>query len=157
MDEKPILTEPMSLTEIERFLGQGPKGARRFAEASGGVRCGSQWQIPVARMPWSYHHSRGAEIGRFLPIQADSANSKTDEDKRRQPNTMAGARPLLSERDAAIHLHLTLRDLNSLPETGWLPYLSIGGEIRFDPADIRDFVRAMKTAKPTSMERTCRL
>ena len=64
MTEFPILSEPLQLLEIERITGLSSKAARRFCHAVGGMRCGSLWQLPVQRMPWGYHQSRG----KFQPI-----------------------------------------------------------------------------------------
>jgi len=75
MTELPILTEPLQLLEIERITGLGPKAARTFYDAVGGMRCGSLWQLPVDRMPWSYHLSRGANSDRFVPIPAHNFDS----------------------------------------------------------------------------------
>jgi len=68
MTELPILTEPLQLVEVERITGLNSKAARSFCHAVGGMRCGSLWQLPVDRMPWSYHLSRGANSDRFRPI-----------------------------------------------------------------------------------------
>ena len=105
------------------------------------MRCGSLWQLPVDRMPWGYHQSRGANSDRFVPIPADNFDSELVRDGSDDGDTLTGMIPLLTERDAAIRLRVTLNDLNALLENGDLSYLVIGGEIRITEDDIRDLVR----------------
>ena len=160
MTELPILTEPLQLLEIERITGLNSKAARTFCDAVGGMRCGSLWQLPVDRMPWSYHQSRGANSDRFVPIPADNFDSGLVRDGSDDGDTLTGMIPLLTERDAAVRLRVTLNDLNALLENGDLSYLVIGGEIRITDDDIRDLVRRTRTqeaALPRRSDHECKL
>ncbi len=160
MTELPILTEPLQLLEIERITGLSSKAARTFCHAVGGMRCGSLWQLPVDRMPWSYHQSRGANSDRFVPIPADNFDSELVRDGSDHGDTLTGMVLLLTERDAAIRLRVTLNDLNALLENGDLSYLVIGGEIRITEADIRGLVRRMRaqeSALPRRSDHECKL
>ena len=160
MTELPILTEPLQLVEVERITGLNSKAARTFCDAVGGMRCGSLWQLPVDRMPWSYHQSRGANSDRFVPIPADNFDSELVRDGSDDGDTLTGMIPLLTERDAAIRLRVTLNDLNALLENGDLSYLVIGGEIRITDEDIRDLVRRTRTqesALPRRSDHECKL
>jgi len=160
MTELPILTEPLQLVEVERITGLNSKVARTFCDAVGGMRCGSLWQLPVDRMPWSYHQSRGENTSRFVPIPADPVVSKILRDGSDDGDTLTGMIPLLTERDAAIRLRVTLNDLNALLENGDLSYLVIGGEIRITVEDIRDLVRRTRTqesALPRRSDHECKL
>ena len=69
-------------------------------------------------------------------------------------DTLTGMIPLLTERDAAIRLRVTLNDINALLESGTLPYSVIGGEIRITDEDIRDFVRRTRTQGSTLPRRS---
>ncbi len=89
-------------------------------------------------MPLSYHESRGANFVRFVPIPADNFDSELVRDASADGDTLTGMIPLLTERDTAIRLRVTLNDLNTLLESGTLPYSVIGGEIRITDDDIRD-------------------
>ena len=123
------------------------------------MRCGSLWQLPVERMPWSYHLSRGANSDRFVPIPADNFDSELVRDGSDDGDTLTGMIPLLTERDAAIRLRVTLNDLNALLENGDLSYLVIGGEIRITVEDIRDLVRRTRTqesALPRRSDHECK-
>lgn len=51
---------------------------------------------------------------------------------------------LLTERDAAVRLRITLDDLNELIESAEIRYLIIAGQVRFTPDAIQDAVRRME-------------
>jgi len=56
------------------------------------------------------------------PIPADNFDSELVRDASADGDTLTGMIPLLTERDAAVRLHVTLNDLNALLENGELPY-----------------------------------
>ena len=141
MTEFPILTE---LLETERITGLSSKAARRFCDAVGGIRCGS---CQPRGCP-----GRSTNLG--VPIPADNFDSELVRDGSDAGDTLTGMIPLLTERDAAVRLRVTLNDLNALLENGDLSYLVIGGEIRITDDDIRDLVRRTRTQGSTLPRRS---
>ena len=96
--QRSFLPADIAEVEVERITGLNSKAARTFCHAVGGMRCGSLWQLPVDRMPWSYHLSRGANSDRFVPIPADNFDSELVRDGSDDGDILTGMIPLLTER-----------------------------------------------------------
>ena len=83
--------------------------------------------------------SRGTADGRFWPIVSLG---------RFTPHVRTAIRyklgMLLTERDAAVRLRITLDDLNAMIEAAEIRYLVIAGQVRFTPDAIQDAVRRME-------------
>ncbi len=58
----------------------------------------------------------------FRPIPADNFDSELVRDGSDDGDILTGMIPLLTERDAAVRLRVTLNDLNALLKNGELPY-----------------------------------
>lgn len=152
-----ILTEPLTIREVAILLGQDRKAARKFIQAAGGIACGSLWQIPIDRMPFSYHQC--ANVGQIGPMWPDLADSKSVQHSASDGARLPGMNQLLTERDAAIQLRITLDDLNDLLESGALPYVTVSGEIRICASDLQQMIRRSKTqtALPRRRRNECQL
>ncbi len=98
-----------------------------------------------------------SSVARQIP--ADPVVSKILRDDSDDGDTLTGMVPLLTERDVAIRLRVTLNDLNALLENGDLSYSVIGGELRIADDDIRDFVGRMRTQStlPRRSDNECKL
>jgi len=91
------------------------------------------------------------DSSRFRPIISIQTLVRDGSD---DGDILSGMIPLLTERDAAVRLRVTLNDLNALLENGDLSYLVIGGEIRITDDDIRDLVRRTRTQGSTLPRRS---
>jgi len=65
-------------------------------------------------------------------------------DRPEAPTAAAPLEPLLTPDEAAAVLRISLRKLWGLTATAALPCVKIGRRKLYDPADIRDFIEAMK-------------
>ena len=83
------------------------------------------------------------------PIPADKFDSELVRDGRDDGDTFTVMTPLLTERDAAVRLRVTLNDLNAILENGELPYSVIGGQLRITDDDIRNLVSRTRTQGST--------
>ena len=100
-------TEPMTVEEIGVFCGLNWRAAKAFCLNAGGIRCGSLWQLPVERMPVSYHLSRGLPV----PIPADVCDTAGSSGACLLSEDNSDMQQLLTERDAAVMLRVSLSDL----------------------------------------------
>jgi len=113
------------------------------------------WQFVATASP---ENAMGvSSVARQIP--ADPVVSKILRDDSDDGDTLTGMVPLLTERDVAIRLRVTLNDLNALLENGDLSYSVIGGELRIADDDIRDFVGRMRTQStlPRRSDNECKL
>lgn len=146
---QPQLTEPLTIRELQSFLGDTRRAARKFAEDVGALRCGSRWQCPILRMPPAYFSAR---------ICAHSAES-------REPLDAEDFEPIvgvMTERDVAIFLRMTPDDVLALVDDGTLQPKSIGGALIFDRVQVRDVLRGQamvepKTSQIASGDNECRV
>ena len=58
---------------------------------------------------------------------------------------------LLTERQLAMRLQVTVDDLNILVDSGRVPYIELGGQIRFDFAEVATAIR--RAAQPNMKEK----
>ncbi len=133
-------TEPLSIEEIAVFIGTHWRGAKAFVVNADGVQCGSQWQIPLSAMPAAYFIARCTS----LHISALSCNATESPGAPSQSGDNAEMKQLLTSKDAAIQLRLNLTDVNSLIESGELPYSVICGQVRISQTDIMEAVQRLR-------------
>lgn len=57
--------------------------------------------------------------------------------------------PLLSAKDVARTLGVSYRTLWLLKESGSIPSVRVGGSVKYDPRDVREFIERNKTARRT--------
>ena len=147
MSDPPVLTEPMTVEEIAVFCGLNWRAAKTFIRNTGGVECGSQWQIPVARMPTAYHATRGL----IMRMSVDPCGEMNGSGEEPAAGYKEDMEQLLNERDAAVSLRISLADLNFLIESGGIRYSVIASQVRFRPEDLRDAVRRLRV-EPSNMK-----
>lgn len=141
---QPQITEPLTVGEVAVFLGCSWKAAKQFCESIG-EKVGTSWQIPLSRMPAAYF------VARFRPISSDFVQFKTYQHDAPDSAYSPDMQPLMSERDTAIHLRISLADLNAIVEGGQLPFVPVGnGEIRFKPADVAALIERLRTKATTT-------
>ena len=133
-------TEPLTIEEIAVFIGTHWRGAKAFVVNADGVQCGSQWQIPLSAMPPSYFIARCTS----QHISALSCNATESPGASSQSGDNAGMKQLLTCKDTAIQLRLNLTDVNTLIESGELPYSVICGQVRISQSDIMEAVNRLR-------------
>ena len=154
--DSPVLTAPMTVEEVGVFCGLNWRAAKAFCLNAGGIRCGSLWQLPVERMPVSYHLSRGLPV----PIPADVCDTAGSSGACLLSEDNSDMQQLLTERDAAVMLRVSLSDLSVMLESGQLPYSAICGHIRIDHRDIAEAVQRLRINQqslPRRNQNTCQL
>ncbi len=149
-------TEPLTVEEIGVFCGLNWRAAKAFCLNAGGIRCGSLWQLPVERMPVSYHLSRGLPV----PIPADACDTADSPGACLLSEDNSDMQQLLTERDAAVMLRVSLSDLSVMLESGQLPYSAVCGHIRIGPRDIAEAVQRLRVNQkslPARRKNECQL
>jgi hypothetical protein len=107
-------------------------------------------------MPVSCHLSRGLPV----PIPADACDTADGPGACLLSEDNSDMQQLLTERDAAVMLRVSLSDLSVMLESGQLPYSAVCGHIRIDPRDIMEAVQRLRVNQkslPARRKNECQL
>jgi len=65
--------------------------------------------------------------------------------------TQTGDSPLKSKKDVARYIGVSVRQLDRLTNSGGLPYLKVGGLVKFRPADVETFLESCRNRTKRSI------